>query len=101
MGCGEPRWELGAVGMLQVDDARKVLAAWQDDLVTDSEVAAWAAELVDATPVADLPEWLLALSMYGVREYMCRPKSEILEVPFLAFAERLTLRALPHLRTVS
>lgn len=77
---------------MQTDDARRVLAAWRENLLTDAQVAEWAAEELDATPANDLPEWLLDLCMYGVAQCMTRPSSEFLDVPDLTFAERLAIR---------
>jgi len=78
---------------MQTDDARMVLAAWRENVLTDAQVAEWAAEALEATPAKDLPEWLLDLCMYGVSACMNRPSSEFLDVPFLSFAERLAIRA--------
>jgi hypothetical protein len=77
---------------MHTDDARRVLAVWRENLLTDAQVADWAAEALDATPANDLPEWLLDLCMYGVTACMNRPSSEFLDVPLLSFAERLAIR---------
>jgi hypothetical protein len=42
-----------------IDDARLILAAWRDCLVSDSSVVSWADRVIESSLPEDLPEWLL------------------------------------------
>jgi hypothetical protein len=77
---------------LLVDDARLILAAWQERLLTEDDVREWSYQVLDAVPAAELPEWLLDLSTSGPSACMSRPSSDFLNVPRLDYLSGLSLR---------
>jgi hypothetical protein len=76
-----------------IDDARLLLAAWRERLVSDAEVIAWADRMLERVPVSDLPSWLLDLSVEGPARCMSRAASEFLEVSNLSFCDSFMIRA--------
>src|SRR5688572_4520513 len=77
----------------RLSEARDLLAAWQDGLVQDDAVVAWADDMIERASPASLPEWLLDLSMFGPLKCMKRPSSDFIAVPSQAFRLALALRA--------
>lgn len=75
------------------EDARLILGAWRERLVSDSSVVSWADRIIESRPPEDLPEWLLDLSVLGPARCMARPSAEFLYIPFFSFLENFAVRA--------
>jgi hypothetical protein len=75
-----------------IEDAQLILGAWRERLVTDASVISWADRVIASMAAAELPEWLMDLSVRGPARCMAGPSNEFLEVPFLAFLESFAVR---------
>jgi hypothetical protein len=86
--------------IMLLEQARQILGAWRERLVSDQSVVNRADKEIQSTPPAELPEWLLDLSIRGPARCMAGPSSEFIEVPFLPFLEHFALRAQAQRGTV-
>jgi hypothetical protein len=75
-----------------IEDGCQMLAAWREALLGDDDVRQWSWRMIEAIPVEDLPEWLLDLAIQGPSKCTARSASEFIEVPWLDFAFRFSLR---------
>lgn len=75
------------------DDARYVLAAWQERLITTKQVVRWADGAIGATAEQPIPRWLLDLSAEGPEVCRRRPSSDFLDVPDFGFGMGLAIRS--------
>ena len=76
-----------------LDDARKILAAWDQRVLDDETVVAWADDVIEHTNAADIPAWLLDLSVCGPTKCTARPSADFIWLPPLSFSESFGLRA--------
>lgn len=70
-----------------------VLALWEEHVLSDADVVAWADQRIAEAETSSYPEWLLALSLHGVVRCSKDPRLVLPQPRELSFTEHFAVRA--------